>query len=78
MPYFSTYCVVIFSSVDVFEIIPHLEFDIDSNGIVSEEEAKVGDDWHTALSDGDKEEDIVFIFLFNLAVKVVNACKILT
>nr|XP_022319009.1 glucosidase 2 subunit beta-like isoform X3 [Crassostrea virginica] len=26
--------------VDVFEIIPHLEFDIDSNGIVSEEEAK--------------------------------------
>lgn len=43
MPYFSTYCVVIFSSVDVFEIIPHLEFDIDSNGIVSEEEAKVGD-----------------------------------
>ena len=43
MPYFSTYFVVIFSSVDVFEIIPHLEFDIDSNGIVSEEEAKVGD-----------------------------------
>lgn len=26
--------------VDVLEIIPHMEFDIDSNGVVSEEEAK--------------------------------------
>lgn len=28
-------------SVDILEIIPHQEFDIDANGVVSEEEAKV-------------------------------------
>lgn len=57
-------------SVDVLEIIPHMEFDIDSNGVVSEEEAKVDHSSINYISKSDYDFILYTIFYLSSTINL--------